>query len=111
MYLGRVVELAACDALYDAPLHPYTRALLASVPTPDPRAARRPAPLAGEQPSPLTPPSACAFRTRCPHAIERCADERPALRAVGASLVACHRADEPGWQVVGAGGAILPTPA
>jgi oligopeptide transport system ATP-binding protein len=111
MYLGRIVELAACDALYDAPLHPYTRALLASVPTPDPRAARRPAPLAGEQPSPLTPPSGCAFRTRCPHAIERCADERPALRAVGASLVACHRADEPGWQVVGAGGAILPTPA
>ena len=99
MYLGRVVELGACDALYDTPLHPYTRALLASVPTPDPRARHRPAPIAGEQPSPLAPPSGCAFRTRCRHAIDRCAAERPALRAVGASLVACHRADETGWKV------------
>jgi oligopeptide/dipeptide ABC transporter ATP-binding protein len=110
MYLGRVVELASCEALYASPRHPYTRALLASVPVPDPGAQRRIRPLAGELPSPLAPPSGCAFRTRCAYAIERCAAERPALRTVGESLVACHRADEPG-DIAGSGGAILPTPA
>jgi oligopeptide transport system ATP-binding protein len=110
MYLGRVVELASCAALYAAPRHPYTRALLASVPVPDPRAQRRVRPLAGELPSPLAPPSGCAFRTRCAYAIERCAAERPSLRAVGESLVACHRADEPGWDIAGSAGAILRAP-
>ena len=95
MYLGRVVEVAPCDSLYATPRHPYTRALLAAVPSPDPGAPAGPMPLlAGEPPSPLAPPSGCAFRTRCPHAIERCAAERPALRPVGASLVSCHRADD-----------------
>jgi oligopeptide transport system ATP-binding protein len=96
LYLGRIVELSPRDSLFGAPRHPYTRALLQAAPIPDPRRARaqRRAPLAGEIPSPLDPPSGCAFRTRCPHALERCARERPALRALGASLVACHRAEE-----------------
>jgi oligopeptide/dipeptide ABC transporter ATP-binding protein len=111
MYLGRVVELASCDTLYASPRHPYTRALLASVPVPDPRAQRSVRPLGGELPSPLAPPSGCAFRTRCAYAVERCAAERPTLRAVGESLVACHRADEPGWDIAGSGGAILSNPA
>jgi oligopeptide transport system ATP-binding protein len=109
MYLGRVVEVASSDVLYASALHPYARALLASVPKPEP-GAQRPAPLSGEQPSPLQPPSGCAFRTRCPHVIVRCGAERPVLRAVGASLVACHRADEPGWEAAAPASAILPAP-
>jgi oligopeptide/dipeptide ABC transporter ATP-binding protein len=95
MYLGRAVEIAAAADLYARPRHPYTRALLEAVPVPDPRAVAPP-PLAGEPPSPLEPPSGCGFRTRCPLAIERCVAERPRLRGIGTSLVACHRADEPG---------------
>lgn len=96
LYLGRVMEIAPRDALFGAPRHPYSAALLQSVPIPDPvRArARRAAPLRGEIPSPLAPPSGCVFRTRCPLAVARCAQERPALRRVGESLVACHRAEE-----------------
>ncbi len=96
LYLGRVMEVATRDALFSAPRHPYTQALLQAVPIPDPRTTRaRPRlRLEGEIPSPLSPPSGCVFRTRCPHAIERCAHEVPALRTVGASLVACHRAEE-----------------
>lgn len=96
LYLGRVLELADRDSLFGAPRHPYTRALLQAAPLPDPRLtrARRRAPLAGEIPSPLAPPSGCVFRTRCPYAVERCGRERPALRPLGSSLVACHRADE-----------------
>jgi oligopeptide/dipeptide ABC transporter ATP-binding protein len=96
LYLGRVVEIAPSEALFRSAMHPYTRALLAAVPVPDPRRARlrRAVPLAGEVPSALTPPSGCVFRTRCAYAIERCAQELPELRAVGASLVACHRAEE-----------------
>ena len=97
MYLGRVVEIAERDALYEAPRHPYTQALINSVPIPDPRleTARERALLEGDLPSPLDPPSGCAFRTRCPLADERCAAERPALRTIGGSLVACHHADSP----------------
>ncbi|MGA2562704.1 MAG: oligopeptide/dipeptide ABC transporter ATP-binding protein [Steroidobacteraceae bacterium] len=96
LYLGRTMEIAACEALFRAPRHPYTRALLQAVPIPDPRIARqhRTAPLGGEIPSALAPPSGCVFRTRCRHAIERCARELPLLRSVGESLVACHRAEE-----------------
>ncbi len=95
LYLGRVMEIAPTEALFRTPMHPYTRALLAAVPVPDPRRARarRVTPLAGEVPSALAPPSGCVFRTRCAHALERCAQEVPELRAVGASLVACHRAE------------------
>ena len=96
LYLGRVMELADRDALFGAARHPYTHALLQSAPLPDPRLVRqRPAAaLGGEIPSPLAPPSGCVFRTRCPHAIDRCAAQIPTLRRVGDSLVACHRAEE-----------------
>jgi oligopeptide transport system ATP-binding protein len=96
MYLGKPMELASAEVLYRCPQHPYTRALLAAAPIPDPVIERnRPRVLlTGDVPSPLSPPSGCAFRTRCPHAIERCAQETPTLSQHGASLVACHRVGE-----------------
>jgi oligopeptide/dipeptide ABC transporter ATP-binding protein len=96
MYLGRVMEVASSDDLYEHPLHPYTQALMAAVPLPDPDAERaRPRePLRGELPSPIHPPSGCPFRTRCRHAVQRCANEIPVLRNVNRALVACHRAEE-----------------
>ena len=98
MYLGVLVELAPRDALYAAPRHPYTRALLAAVPEPDPAAQRaKPrVPLIGEIPSPAAPPPGCRFHTRCPIAIDLCRTKVPEWRQVGASLVACHRAEETG---------------
>jgi peptide/nickel transport system ATP-binding protein len=85
MYLGRIMEVADRDALYDSPIHPYTQALLAAAPTPDPEAEkRRPhALLAGEVPSPLSPPSGCVFSTRCPRAIDACKVAVPDLKTVG----------------------------
>ena len=82
MYLGRVVELAECDELFDNPLHPYTKALLAAVPVPDPavEAERAFQPVAGEVPSPINPPPGCVFHPRCPLAIEQCKRVRPELR-------------------------------
>ncbi len=96
LYLGRVMEVANRDAIYRQPRHPYTQMLIAAVPIPDPRVARqrKVSVVRGELPSPLKPPSGCAFRTRCPWAIERCALERPELRMIGNSQVACHRAEE-----------------
>ena len=96
LYLGRIMEVASRTALFAAPRHPYSRALLQSVPVADPvRArARRAAPLSGEVPSPLSPPSGCVFRTRCPYAVSRCATHIPQPRLVGDSWVACHRAEE-----------------
>ena len=98
LYLGRVMEIASRASLFASPHHPYTRALLQAVPIADPvRArARTTTPLSGEIPSPLSPPSGCVFRTRCPLAIARCAAEVPGLRRVGESEVACHRAEESG---------------
>jgi oligopeptide/dipeptide ABC transporter ATP-binding protein len=96
MYLGRVVEIGPCAALFARPGHPYTRALIAAVLVPDPRAPPPPVLVSGEPPSPLAPPSGCAFRTRCAWAVERCASVRPELRPVGGTLVACHRAEELG---------------
>jgi oligopeptide/dipeptide ABC transporter ATP-binding protein len=93
MHLGQLVETGPAEALYRRPLHPYTAALLDSIPGLDPvtGAARRPKPLAGEPPSPLAPPSGCRFRTRCPLARQRCADEEPVSREVApARWVACH---------------------
>jgi oligopeptide transport system ATP-binding protein len=98
LYLGRAMEIAPTDRIVSAPRHPYTKALLSSVPIPDPVAERaRTAPrLEGEVPSPLDPPSGCVFRTRCPKAQERCARETPRLTAhgEGEGLVACHFPEE-----------------
>jgi oligopeptide transport system ATP-binding protein len=94
MYLGRMMELAPAVDLLLRPLHPYTRALLAAVPVPDPdvQPGRLGLALEGEPPSPAAPPSGCVFRTRCPYAIERCAVELPAWEAAPpARHVACHR--------------------
>ena len=93
MYLGQMVELGDSRELYERPMHPYTQALLSAVPIPDPviGKVKRRIMLEGELPSPLNPPSGCPFRTRCPHAVERCALERPELREVDGRLVACHR--------------------
>ena len=84
MYLGRIVELADCDELFDNALHPYTRALLEAVPVPDPsvEAGRRFRPVKGEVPSPIHPPSGCVFHPRCPIAVESCSRMRPELREV-----------------------------
>jgi len=93
MYLGKVVEIADRKSLYEAPLHPYTRALLSAVPIPDPKleAQRSRTVLRGDVPSPLKPPSACVFHPRCPIAVERCAAQVPALRPVRpAHFGACH---------------------
>jgi peptide/nickel transport system ATP-binding protein len=94
MYLGRVAEVADRLSLYKQPMHPYTQALIRAVPIPDPEVERNKphAPLQGDLPSPVNPPSGCAFRTRCPIAVARCAVETPELRPVGDHLVACHEA-------------------
>ncbi len=95
LYLGRVMEVASREALYGAPRHPYTRALLAANPIPDPDRSQLAAPIRGEVPTALDSlHGGCVFRYRCPLAVARCADEQPLLRHVGESMVACHRADE-----------------
>jgi peptide/nickel transport system ATP-binding protein len=95
MYLGRVVETAPTEALYDRPNHPYTQALLAEVPRLDAR-RKRFAAIHGEIPSPLAPPPGCHFHPRCPHAMARCKIERPALREIAPGrLSACHLNDAP----------------
>jgi oligopeptide transport system ATP-binding protein len=93
MYLGKVVETAPADQLYSAPVHPYTQALLSAVPIPDPRENRRREQLVleGDVPSPIDPPSACRFHTRCPFATDICSTEEPPLAAYGRGRVAaCH---------------------
>ena len=95
MYLGRLVEIGPADAVFDAPAHPYTRALLSAVPQVDPARRRERILLAGEMPDPASPPSGCTFRTRCPQAQARCAQEQPGLvprRVAGrdARDAACH---------------------
>ena len=90
MYLGRVVEIADNRALYDNPLHPYTKALISAIPIPVPGAKRGIQRLSGEIPSPIFPPSGCVFRTRCPYAKDQCAQQVPELREVSAGhFVAC----------------------
>jgi peptide/nickel transport system ATP-binding protein len=92
MYLGKIVEMGPVQSVYEQPAHPYTRALLASMPSMDPRLRTQAAPIAGDPPSPIDPPSGCRFRTRCPHAVAACAETEPLLRAAGVDghRVACH---------------------
>jgi oligopeptide/dipeptide ABC transporter ATP-binding protein len=91
MYLGQVVETAGADQLYRRPLHPYTQALLASSPRLDPDIRVDDNLLEGELPSPLNPPTGCRFRTRCPHAMQVCAEVRPQMRELDSGhQVACH---------------------
>ena len=90
MYLGRIVEYADKRALFAAPRHPYTQALLASIPVPEPAVRRERLLLAGDVPNPMDPPSGCGFRTRCVHAQAKCAEETPPLAAGDGHGVACH---------------------
>jgi peptide/nickel transport system ATP-binding protein len=92
MYLGKLCEVGSPDDLYARPAHPYTAALLKSIPVPDPTVApTRSGLLTGDLPSPIDPPSGCRFRTRCPNARERCTLEEPKVRAVGDDhFIACH---------------------
>jgi len=93
MYLGKLVELGPADDIYQRAAHPYTAGLIATIPVPDPAQARagQGAGVKGELPSPVTPPSGCRFRTRCPYAQDVCASEEPQLRAFGPGHVAaCH---------------------
>ncbi len=97
MYLGRMVELADAGEIYDHPLHPYSKSLLSSVPIPDPKIARanKRIVLSGDIPSPLNAPSGCPFRTRCPYAVDACAEAMPEFKEVSKGhFVACHRVDE-----------------
>ena len=97
MYLGRIVEIADKTALFANPRHPYTQALLASVPVADPRAKRLVPLIDGDVPSPINPPSGCAFHTRCRYAMDRCRVERPELADVGEKhQVACWLNDGTG---------------
>lgn len=91
MYLGKICEVAPPDELYRAPAHPYTSALLSAIPVPDPNVIPDTTDLAGDLPSPMAPPSGCRFRTRCPRAEDRCAQEEPIVREVAPDhFVACH---------------------
>lgn len=91
MYLGRVVEVATAEELYENPLHPYTEALLSAVPIPDPKIKRKRIVLQGDVPNPINPPTGCHFHTRCPIAQPRCSQEAPVLKdAGGRHQVSCH---------------------
>ena len=97
MYLGKMVEMADSDEIYDHPLHPYSKSLLSSVPVPDPKVARanQRIVLEGDIPSPLNAPSGCPFRTRCAYACDKCAESMPAFEEVKPGhFVACHRVAE-----------------
>ena len=91
MYLGKLCEMGPGDAVYRQPLHPYTRALLDSIPSTEPSSARASTVIKGEPPSPINPPSGCRFRTRCPRATDLCATDEPMPRELAAGhFVACH---------------------
>ncbi len=91
MYLGKIVELGDTEDLYNNPLHPYAKALFASIPIPDPTVKRKRIMLTGEVPSPVNPPKGCRFHPRCPEAMEICAQKEPILKDVGNNhFIACH---------------------
>lgn len=96
MYLGKIVEHTSAELLYTEPLHPYTQALIAAIPIPDPDRTKRHEVVGGDVPNPMKPPSGCAFHTRCPGATDRCKVEEPRLRNLGSEdlphWVACHYA-------------------
>ena len=97
MYLGQIVESAPREELFERPLHPYTQALIAAVPVPDPTVKRKRLVLHGEPPSPVHPPPGCRFHTRCPLAEVRCRSEAPVLRTVASGhQVSCHLVTGPG---------------
>ena len=97
MYLGRVVEDAESQAMYEKPMHPYTQALISAIPEPDPVLQKEKQVLEGDVPSPIKPPSGCHFHPRCPHAREKCKVDAPVLQTVDSNKshrVACHFAEE-----------------
>ena len=94
LYMGRVCEVATNEQLFKRPLHPYTKAMISSVPVPDPDAKTNDVPLAGEVSSILKPPAGCPFHPRCQHAVARCREQVPELESAAGGSVACHRADE-----------------
>jgi dipeptide transport system ATP-binding protein len=96
MYLGRPAEQGDKTVIFERPRHPYTKALLASTPSTDPKARSQRASVRGELPSPINPPSGCAFHSRCPYAAADCTTKRPELRRVDGRLVACHYAESIG---------------
>ncbi|MEG1448587.1 MAG: ATP-binding cassette domain-containing protein [Oscillospiraceae bacterium] len=94
MYLGKLVEIGDANEIYKNPQHPYTKALLSAVPTPDPTASKNRIILEGDVPSPINPPSGCPFRTRCKYATARCAEDMPILKEISTNHeVACHLFD------------------
>jgi dipeptide transport system ATP-binding protein len=96
MYLGRPVEYGPRDAIFGNPMHPYTRALLSATPVADPERRHDRIRLEGELPSPIAPPSGCAFHPRCPYAFDRCVTTRPELERKGKANVACWAVDRDG---------------
>jgi len=110
MYLGQIIELATSDELFEAPLHPYTQALMEAVPTPSPHARHTRALIQGDIPSATAPPPGCSFHTRCPHARAICSEQRPLFElAAGQRRVACHFWRE--IQAAGAGAISAPAPS
>jgi peptide/nickel transport system ATP-binding protein len=93
MYLGRIVEMAPAETLFTSPRHPYTRALMEAIPDLE-MSGRQRIPVGGEVPSPIDPPSGCAFHPRCPLANDRCRAERPELKAHALTETACHAVEE-----------------
>jgi peptide/nickel transport system ATP-binding protein len=96
MYLGRIVETGPATELTERPRHPYTQALFASAPSMDPTRRLEHPPITGDPPNPVNPPSGCRFRTRCPLAMDRCAEVTPPLSEVAPGhRVACHLSGDP----------------